>query len=272
MKNKFCSWYGCAILLAACSKQTPAPQSQAPDASLSATVTLSGTAALDAQTVLELSLTDVSGEDSAVEVAKKSFKPTQFPAEFSLPYDSSAIKAQHRYTISARLLEGAQPQWATDTAYPVITLGNPVRIDIQLVRSGANTESAIPIDDAKSSIEGELRGTEGMATYRAYFQNSQSLRIEENQNKRRASYEYTGARLRRYSSEDNAKRVLELQFDERGKLLNAAQQDNGRPMAVDASAVDAARNRAALLRSHALATQEIQEHERAATQLNATQR
>src|SRR5262249_33551468 len=154
------------------------------------------------QNVLELSLTDVSAEQGSIEITRKLMKPAQYPAEFDLPYDSAALDARHRYTISARVLEGAQPLWVSDTAYPVITLGNPVRIDIQLVRSGVNAQSAVPAADVAPTFEGEVHDSSGVTSYRAYFRNSQLARIEEGQNKQKAAYEFLGARLQHYSAQD----------------------------------------------------------------------
>jgi putative lipoprotein len=274
MNSKVCSALCWALALSACSKP-PAPGTAAPaaQASLSGTVSLAEPAVPGAQAALELSLTDVSAAEGSIEVAKKLLKPAHYPAEFELPYDSGAIDARHRYTVAARVLEGAQPRWVTDTAYPVITLGNPVRLDLQLVRSGANGQSAAPAADAPPAFEGKLQGPSGVTTYRAYFRNSQLARIEEGQNKQQMQYEYFGARLQHYVARDAATGAsLELKFDENGKLSEAAQIEQGRAVKVESQTIDQVRNRAALLRSHALATREIKEHERSAAAIPATAR
>lgn len=245
-------------LLCGCSKREAAEESS--DARITGTITLSGSHPPGLASRLEISLTDVSAEDGSVAIARQLIDaPEHFPAEYVLPYRSSDVQAQHRYTVSARLLDEGRPQWATDTAYAVITQGNPTHIDIRLVKVGAPGDAEAPANVSGTVVEADLRDATGLASYRAYFHGTQLTRLEEIQGARRASYEFTGARLRRYESTTEGLQV-KMEFDERGKLLRASRTGKDAAATARAEDVDDLRNRAGLLRSHALAQQEIQAH------------
>lgn len=265
MRRIACAALGFAVaLLCGCSKRESAAD-QAPrsvDARVTGTIALSNSQISASGTQLEISLTDVSAAKGSVEVAKQTAQaPASFPAEYVLPYRSSAIEPQHRYTISARLLADGRPKWATDTAYAVITQGNPSHIDIQLVKVGASDDRIGLSTDAETSvIEAELHDAAGLSTYRAHFNDAQLARLDEIQGSRRTSYEYNGARLRLYTSTSAGIR-LQMEFDERGRLLRSTRQKNGASSTTASNEdIDAVRNRSALLRSHALAQKEIQAH------------
>lgn len=248
-----------AVTCLGCAKRAPAPEPSG-DARVSGTINLSGTWAPAAAAQLEITLSDVSAEDGAVAVAQHvSAAPAHFPTEYALPYDSGAIRASHRYTVSARILEQGRPRWATDTAYAVITQGNPTRMDIQLAKTGELGDAVVSANTASSVVAAQLPDTKGAIPYRAYFSGTQLVRLDEERASTHIAYEFTGARLRSYAGVNGSVR-LRIEFDERGKLLRATKQDNGTAMTVDPTEIDDARNRAALLRSHALAQREIQAH------------
>jgi putative lipoprotein len=267
--------FACLICATACSKRDAADNRVVPSsvatAVLTGTVSAAEPVKLDDNAILELSLQDVSADDGAVTLANKLLKaPGQLPLHYELPYESRMIQGQHRYTITARVLEGTQPIFVTDTPYPVITQGNPTFAAIQLVRSGGAAEHASESNPTQTvTVEGKLNSAEQTSTYRAYFQAATPVRIEEDiataeHRNAHAEYEFLGARLQHYLSQDAAQGTTELKFDEGGKLVSAVKRQGGKTDAVAPAEVDALRNRAALLRSHALATREIREH-RAAT-------
>lgn len=260
----------CSVLaLPACSKRNDAPPQvsaeQSTTAVLNGTVHVLEPATLSEQAELEVSLTNVSGDDGAVEVAKQRFPgPIRLPMEFSLTYDGSAIQSAHRYTVAARILENEQVLFATDTAYPVITQGNPSQAAMQLTRSGATADPITQADasaTAETKFEGELRTAEGTLRYASYFQGSELKRIEQPAASGLVTYEFLGARLLRYAAKNETSgEALELQFDERGKLVNAMKQANGQSSVPAAAEINTVRNRAALLRSRALADAEAKGH------------
>lgn len=258
MRRIVCAVLFGIILLCGCSKREAVEESS--NARITGTITLSGAHAPGSASQLEISLADVSAEDGSVEIARQlSDVPEHFPAEYALPYRSSDVQAQHRYTVSARLLDEGRPQWATDTAYAVITQGNPTHIDIRLVKAGTPSDAEAPANVSASVIEADLHDAAGLASYRAHFQDTQLTRLEEIQGARRASYEFTGARLRRYESTTEGLQT-KMEFDERGKLLRSSRTSKGVATTARAEDVDGVRNRADLLRSHALAQKEIQAH------------
>ena len=56
------------------------------------------------------------------------------PIEFNIRYNSSEIDARNRYSITARIIESdGRLAFTNDTAYEVITRGNPGRVDMLLV-------------------------------------------------------------------------------------------------------------------------------------------
>lgn len=76
---------------------------------------------------IEVRLDDVSLADApATTLAREFINPqASAPIPFTLRYVASEIDPAHRYTVAARITCGGELQMATDSAYPVITLGNP---------------------------------------------------------------------------------------------------------------------------------------------------
>jgi hypothetical protein len=96
------------------------------------------------------------------------------------------------------------------------------------------------------------------ATYEATFGTEQQLRIaEQRADSRNGEYEFRGARLLHYSGSGLASPgPIELRFDPHG-VLTVSKADAG---AVPTEEVSAIRQRAQLLRSHALAQKASREH------------
>jgi uncharacterized lipoprotein YbaY len=58
--------------------------------------------------------------------------PGQVPIAFELPYTTAEIDPEALYTVSAAIVDGTR-LWATDGGTRVITYGNPVEVDLNLV-------------------------------------------------------------------------------------------------------------------------------------------
>ena len=60
--------------------------------------------------------------------------PGQVPIEFRVPYSRDAVDPRNTYSISARIVESdGRLAFINDTAYDVITRGNPTRVEMVLV-------------------------------------------------------------------------------------------------------------------------------------------
>jgi hypothetical protein len=96
------------------------------------------------------------------------------------------------------------------------------------------------------------------ATYQATFEDSERVRIaEQRADSRRGEYEFRGARLLHYSGGGlSSPDTIELRFD----LQGAVTLSKAAAGAVPAEEVSAIRERAQLLRSHALAQKTTQGH------------
>ncbi|HEY9036792.1 MAG TPA: YbaY family lipoprotein [Pseudomonadales bacterium] len=122
------------VLLTACAGSQP-PES--PQGTLSGTVSYRERIALDSNTVLQVTLEDVSRADAPSLVISEYREPVnaQVPVPFALHYDPQMIQANHRYTLRAKLLsaDGAV-LFISDTHIPVLTEGHPAHdVHIALV-------------------------------------------------------------------------------------------------------------------------------------------
>ncbi|RTQ47908.1 lipo-like protein [Hymenobacter gummosus] len=133
---------GLAALLTACAKPTTQNATGAPVAvvqdSITGTVAYRERQALPSDAVLQLQLQDVSRPGSAATVVATSTALTQgrqVPLKFSLPYDTLRIDPTNTYAVQARIEVGGRLLFANDAAYPVITRGNPKRLQMTLRRA-----------------------------------------------------------------------------------------------------------------------------------------
>lgn len=99
------------------------------------------------------------------------------------------------------------------------------------------------------------------ATYRTRFSEGKIQSLEETRkaSAQTGTYEFLGARLMKYHGAAlNSTDMLELEFDEHGKVLKAKAGDK------DASAeeITAIRDRAQSLRSHAVSQHSVKKHDR----------
>jgi putative lipoprotein len=102
-------------------------------ATVTGTVTYLQRIALPADAVIEVRLLDVSRAHApAPTIAQQIIKAQgkQVPFAFTLKYDSVKIKESSRYEVRARILVKGKLRYTNAQAYPVITLGNPSRVDI----------------------------------------------------------------------------------------------------------------------------------------------
>jgi hypothetical protein len=117
-------------------------------------------------------------------------------------------------------------------------------------------------DTSQDVIKAALPLGNVAATYRASFEDGQLKRIAEERKPqgaaaRRGKYVFYGARLIEYSGAAlQSDATLELHFDMQGGLVSAA-GSAGKPEDAELSAI---RNRAQLLRSHALARKSTRGH------------
>ena len=224
---------------------------------------------LETGTVLELRLTDVSVSDGpALEVAKTTVpKLGALPYQYALPYDPTKINAQHRYTVDARILTNGTLRFSTDTAYAVLTQGLGAQRDITVIASGAN-EPALALNPSNSPstvvFQSELRTGSAVSLYQAGMQDGHIIWLEEDRSTGsptplHARYELKGALLAHYADSS----PLEIKFDERGRPVAITKNHQALELSAQTSTINEVRNRAALLRSHALAAGEARAHRQA---------
>ena len=131
------------LALAACqdepeptSSRTEVTSGRSPNASVSGTVTYNERIALSPGATLEVSLWDVSLADAASPlIARQTISdPGQVPISFKVEYNKDDIDSRNTYGVSARIVESdGRLAFTNDTAYDVITRGNPSKVDMLLV-------------------------------------------------------------------------------------------------------------------------------------------
>jgi len=108
--------------------------------SVTGTVSYLQRVALPASAVLQLQLLDVSLADAPAKVIAEeniSLGGRQVPVPFSLDFDSTKIDPKHTYSLSAKVTVDGQLRFITDQSYPVVTRGNPTRVDLILKQAAA---------------------------------------------------------------------------------------------------------------------------------------
>jgi len=120
----------------------------------------------------------------------------------------------------------------------------------------APTEVAAPATALK--VSSQLNAAGIAATYDATFEEREQMRIaEQRADARHGEYEFRGARLLHYSGSGlSSAEPIELRFNLQG-ALELAKSENG---TVPPEEISAIRERAQLLRSHALAQKSTQDH------------
>ncbi len=114
---------------------TPTPHPAA-NASVTGTVTYRERIALSPGAIVTVQLRDTSLMDVASELIAEQVitNPGQVPISFEVRYNEDDINPRNTYSIQARITESdGRLAFINDTAYDVITRGNPTRIDMVLV-------------------------------------------------------------------------------------------------------------------------------------------
>ena len=112
------------------------PSGREPNAAVSGTVTYRERIALSPGATLVVDLWDVSLADAAAPlIARQTIaSPGQAPIAFKVEYSRDDINPRNTYAILARIIESdGRLAFTNDTAYEVITRGNPNTVDMLLV-------------------------------------------------------------------------------------------------------------------------------------------
>ena len=112
------------------------PSARSPNASVKGTVTYRERISLTPGGRLVVELRDVSLADaSAPLIARQTIPdPGQIPIKFEIGYHRNDINPRNRYAVQARIEESdGRLAFTNDTAYDVITRGNPDQVDMVLV-------------------------------------------------------------------------------------------------------------------------------------------
>lgn len=128
-----------AALLAACAQ--PQQPAAGPVKAITGTVDLRERSQLPAQAVLVVELQDTSRTDAAAQVVSQQIVKIEGllpPFKFLLPVDPGKVNASAQYTVRARITNGKDPVFVSDTAYPVLTRGAGQTADLMLVRVAPN--------------------------------------------------------------------------------------------------------------------------------------
>ena len=115
---------------------TPPPDPPQGDAWVHGTVTYRERIALTPDATLIVQLRDTSLMDVASELIAEQVipNPGQVPIRFEIAYESGSIDDRNTYSVQARITEAdGRMAFINDTAYDVITRGNPTSIDMVLV-------------------------------------------------------------------------------------------------------------------------------------------
>lgn len=123
-----------AIALVACAGPSREPRPADRMAAVSGTITYRERVALRADAVVVVQLQDVSRVDApGIVVGEQRIdSPGQVPIRFQIRYDPARIDPERTYAISARILQGDRLLFLNDTAYRVITRGNPSHVEMLL--------------------------------------------------------------------------------------------------------------------------------------------
>ncbi|TAN02963.1 MAG: hypothetical protein EPN36_14580 [Rhodanobacteraceae bacterium] len=96
---------------------------------------------ITSQAKLELSLVDVTAQP-AVTVNKQDFAPPTFPQAFHIPFSASAINGNDLYVLQATMQDNGRT-YTTKLQQPVLTRGQPAKVDIVLVAEPTKAEKML---------------------------------------------------------------------------------------------------------------------------------
>ncbi|NNK33434.1 MAG: META domain-containing protein [Xanthomonadales bacterium] len=160
-----------AFLVACGGSEEPEVES-AETGAVSGTVTYRERIALSDSAVVEIQLQDVSRQDAPAGVLARQriTNPGQVPIAFELVYDPKDIDERMSYSVSARIIDGGQLRFVSDTATPVLTRGAGNRADLVLTGVRApGVGKTMPFKSRKKTPEQVASGFEmtGMFRYLA---------------------------------------------------------------------------------------------------------
>ncbi|MES1196736.1 MAG: YbaY family lipoprotein [Steroidobacter sp.] len=245
------------LVLGACSARKPS-------ATLTGTVTYSETVDFHNKAQLQVLLTDVSAQGNSPEIASSTMDIAQLPVAYVLPYEADKIIPDHRYTVSARIRVDGALHYATDTAIEVLTQGKTNHADFMVALAGNSVNGVTTTAPVGETFSGNITHGSDIALYRAGIADGHIAWLEEDRSNgtptpAHNSYKFKGALLTYYSDTT----PLEIQFDDTGKPKSVTRNGKSADVKVEMNAINAVRNRAALLRADALSKRESQAHRKA---------
>ncbi|MFB2837952.1 YbaY family lipoprotein [Floridanema evergladense] len=121
--------------------QTPTTTGQF--SSVSGTVTYRERIALPPDALLIIQLQDVSKKDAPAVAIGQQIIPTQnrqVPFPFEIVYNRDTINPSNTYTVQAKIIIENQIRFINTTSYPVITRGNPNKVEIVVNSVGTSPQ------------------------------------------------------------------------------------------------------------------------------------
>jgi putative lipoprotein len=115
--------------------------------SVTGTVSYRVRIALPPTAVIQVQLLDVSladAPDKMLAEEKITLGNRQVPVPFTLKFDPARLDQRHTYSVSARISVDGELRFKSDTAYLVLTRGNPNRIDVLVKQVTPPTSPAKP--------------------------------------------------------------------------------------------------------------------------------
>ena len=131
-----------------------------PNASVRGTVTYRERLALTPGAKLVVELRDVSYQDAAAPlIARQTISdPGQVPIGFEVGYNRDDIDSRNVYSVTARIIESdGRLAFINDTAYEVITRGNPSKVDMVLVLVQPPPDMTVGGSDWRQWVETPVR-------------------------------------------------------------------------------------------------------------------
>ena len=135
------------LALAGCGAGIPFMTSADSEPVLKGTVSYRERIALPPDSMLVVSLTDTSPVIVTTRIIAEAVLRVdgkEPPIPFELPYDRARIASDRHYGVRAAIRSGDRILFETPGAYPVITRGNPKRVELHLVRGSADAAPAVP--------------------------------------------------------------------------------------------------------------------------------
>ncbi|OKH40037.1 hypothetical protein NIES2119_03560 [[Phormidium ambiguum] IAM M-71] len=111
--------------------------------SVSGTVTYRQRIALPPNALVQVQLQDTSKQDTAAVVIGEQIIPTQgrqVPFPFEINYNSNTINPRNTYTVQARIFVDNKLSFINTNSYPVITNGNPNKVEIVVNQVGSSRQ------------------------------------------------------------------------------------------------------------------------------------